>query len=115
MIGSRKNRKSVNLNKSKKDKHYVSCSKCGTEVWASGDVAKVTCADCVQVLLGPPPEAKPVEKSDKPRGWHFKTYFEHNGVVYSRGEVVTDTKEIARLRKEYKKTLKEKNNASSTK
>lgn len=83
-------------------RQYLTCSQCNIEeVEVPADVSKVTCAHCVQKMIAPPEEVR--EKSDKPRGWHFKVYFEHNGVVYSKGQEITDPEEIARLKKELKK------------
>lgn len=76
----------------------VVCSECNlVEVDVPADIGRVTCARCVQKMISPPPNIKK-EKSDKPRGWHFKMYFEHDGLVYSKGELVTDTKQIAKLK-----------------
>lgn len=79
---------------------YLGCDKCGDDVLVGQDVGRVICDWCVQGMVPAPvlPVAKP--KSEKPRGWHFKKYFEHEGVVYSHGEIVTDTKTIAALKKE---------------
>jgi DNA-directed RNA polymerase subunit RPC12/RpoP len=79
-------------------RQYLVCSECGAEeVEVPQEIVRVTCAYCVQKMIAPPSGYK-TEKSDKPRGWHFKSYFEQNGVVYSRGVVVTDPVEIKRLR-----------------
>lgn len=76
----------------------VVCSECNlVEVDVPADIGRVTCARCVQKMVSPPPNIKK-EKSDKPRGWHFKMYFEHDGLVYSKGELVTDAKQIAKLK-----------------
>ena len=80
-------------------RHTVTCKECNLEtVEVSESIVAVTCAYCVQKMVAPP-AGYVKEKSDKPRGWHFKSFFEHEGVVYSKGEVVTDPKEIAKLRK----------------
>jgi hypothetical protein len=50
----------------------------------------------------PEPPAYLQPGSGKPRGWHFKKYFEHDGKVYSRGKEITDTKEIKKLKKQFK-------------
>lgn len=102
----------------------LSCSVCETEmVTVNADVSKVTCARCVQKLVAPPESVSSQEKSDKPRGWHFKRYFEHNGAVYSKGKEITDKKEIAALKKKYgkvtaktasKKNKRENSNDSTT-
>lgn len=76
----------------------VVCSECNlVEVDVPADVGRVTCALCVQKMISPPPSVKK-EKSDKPRGWHLKMYFEHGGLVYSKGELVTDAKQIVKLK-----------------
>lgn len=80
-------------------RRYLICSECNEEeVEVPGDVGKVICAYCVQNSIAPPVEFNKKEKSDKPRGWHFKVYFEHDGVVYSKGVAVTDPNEINRLK-----------------
>ena len=80
---------------------YLLCSKCESEeILVSNDIGKVICPYCVQSMIAPPENYNSHPKSDKPRGWHFKKYFEHEGVVYSRGKEITDKKEIAALRKE---------------
>ena len=84
-------------------RQYLTCSQSNTEeVEVPADVSAVTCAHCVQKMIAPPEEVR--EKSDKPRGWHFKVYFEHNGLVYSKGQEITDPEDIARLKKELKKS-----------
>lgn len=81
------------------------CSACGEEeVQVSSDTKSVICAYCVQKLVAPPDNYIKKEKSDKPRGWHFKPFFEHNGEVFSKGELVTDAKQIAELKKRYGKS-----------
>lgn len=81
--------------------HFLVCKVCGEEeLEVNTDVIAVTCGMCVQLMLPPPDNYVKKEKSDKPRGWHFKSYFEQNGVVYSRGVEVTDKNEIEKLRKE---------------
>jgi ribosomal protein S27E len=78
---------------------YLECSACHMEeVEVSTDVTSVVCSVCVQKLVAPPP--KPVQKSNKPRGWHLKPFIELDGVVYSKGVEITDADEIKRLRKE---------------
>ena len=74
------------------------CKECNIEeVEVPADIGNVTCADCVQKMLAPPPGyAK--EESNKPKGWHFKMFFEHEGIVYSKGEVVTDADRITELK-----------------
>lgn len=85
-------------------RQYLICSECGNEdVEVPSDISRVTCATCVQKMIAPPPNYKK-EKSDKPRGWHFKEYFEHDGIVYSKGREITDPDEIAILKKSSKKS-----------
>ena len=93
-------------------RHYVLCKECSSEeVLVSIEIGAVTCGRCVQKLVSPPEYKQKVVKSDKPRGWHFKMYFEHDGIAYSKGEVITDKKEIARL----KKSIVETDKSTSTK
>jgi ribosomal protein S27E len=81
-------------------RHYLMCGECGNEeVEVPSDIGRVTCATCVQKMVAPPVGYKKTEKSDKPRGWHFKQYFEHNGVVYSKGVEVTDQTQIKVFKK----------------
>lgn len=87
--------------------HELVCNVCGEEeVTVSSDTKAVICAYCVQRMVAPPENYIKKEKSDKPRGWHFKPYFEHNGVVYSKGEEITDKSQIADLKKRYGKVAK---------
>lgn len=104
-------------------RHVLVCKECNEEeVEVSADIVAVTCAYCVQKMIAAP-DGYVKEKSDKPRGWHFKLYFEHNGVVYSKGKEITDTKLIAKLKKEAsagpkvatKKTAKTKNPSTKSK
>jgi hypothetical protein len=81
-------------------RQYLVCKECSNEEVLVGiDIGAVTCGRCVQKMSSPPENRQSIAKSDKPRGWHFKVYFEQNGVVYSKGEIVTDKKEIAKLKK----------------
>lgn len=81
---------------------WLTCKECNDEqVLVSMDVGKVTCAYCVQKMIAPPSNYVKKEKSDKPRGWHFMLYFEYDGKVYSKGEEVTDKKEITSLKKKH--------------
>ena len=82
-------------------RQYLICSECGEEeVEVPSDIGRVTCAYCVQKMVAPPPGyRKDPTGTPKPRGWHFKEYFEQDGVVYSRGEEVTDPERIAELKK----------------
>lgn len=83
-------------------RHYLICGECGNEeVEVPSDVARVTCATCVQKMVAPPAGyKKETTGTPKPRGWHFKIYFEQDGIVYSKGVEVTDPAEIKRLKKE---------------
>jgi hypothetical protein len=79
-------------------RRILTCHECNyEEVEVPADIAKVTCARCVQKMIAPPTYTT-TEKSDKPRGWQLKRYFEHNGVVYSRGQIVTDAILIEELK-----------------
>ena len=84
-------------------RHTLTCKECNlTTKEVSTEVSAYTCCYCVQKMIAPPANYKKAVKSDKPRGWHFKMYFEQDGVVYSKGQEVTDPKEIASLRKNAK-------------
>jgi len=88
-------------------RQYLICSECGNEdVEVPSDISRVTCATCVQKMIAPPVGYKkdPSTATPRPRGWHFKEYFEHEGVVYSKGKEVTDPEQIAQLKKASKKT-----------
>lgn len=100
MLGKRKLKKldTKYIQRSREIK-CLSCSECNRDVICVGDVAAVVCAYCVQKMLIPPKNTTRLVKSNKPRGWHFKAYFEQDGVVYSRGKVVTDLNEISKLKK----------------
>jgi hypothetical protein len=111
MLKRRKNKKA-----SKKVLHAIkrgmgttilTCKVCDLEEVEVGlDTAAVTCAYCVQRMVAPPVLHNKTPKSDKPRGWHFKAYYEHEGIVYSKGVEVTDAEEISRLKKSFGKSLK---------
>ena len=85
-------------------RQLLTCKECNdTEVVVSNDIAAVTCAYCVQKMIAPPDNyVKKSEADKKPRGWHLKIYYEKNGVVYSKGEIVTDPVEIKSLKKQSK-------------
>lgn len=88
-------------------RQYLICSECGNEdVEVPSDISRVTCATCVQKMIAPPAGYKKdtTTATPRPRGWHFKEYFEHEGVVYSKGKEVTDPEQIAELKKVTKKT-----------
>lgn len=86
-----------------KGSKWLVCKECEeNEVMVAMDTKAVTCGECVQSSIAPPPVTQTKkEKSDKPRGWHFKAYFEHGGKVYSRGEEITDKNQITKLKKEF--------------
>lgn len=85
-------------------RRYLICSECGEEeVEVPTDIGRVTCPYCVQKMVAPPVGyKKDPTVSPKPRGWHFKEYFEHEGVVYSKGREITNPEEIAALKKTVK-------------
>lgn len=88
-------------------RQYLICSECGEEeVEVPSDIGRVTCAYCVQKMIAPPAGYRKESTSEtpKPRGWHFKEYFEHEGKIYSKGKEITDPEEIATLKKATKKT-----------
>lgn len=88
-------------------RHTLMCKECNLiSKEVSTEVSAFTCCYCVQKMIAPPANYKKATKSDKPRGWHFKMYFEQDGVVYSKGQVITDPKEIAALRKSAKSAPK---------
>jgi hypothetical protein len=104
MLRRRKNKKATKQQISnlagKLGKHFLFCKVCNlVELEVSMDVSAVTCAWCVIKIVSPPELYSKPQKSDKPRGWHFKTYFEHEGKVYSKGIEITDAKEIKKLKK----------------
>lgn len=59
----------------------------------SPDTTSVICADCVQIMVGPPESMKPKIVTEKrPRGWQFKkSYVSPSGKKYVFGkEVIED-------------------------
>jgi hypothetical protein len=84
----------------------LECCMCADELEVSADTSRVTCSRCVQQLVEPPANLYPKEKSDKPKGWHLKAYFEHNGKVYVRGVEITDAEQLVELKKLYVKPKK---------
>lgn len=87
---------------------YLTCNSCEVEeVIVNNNISKVTCSKCVQKLVTPP--ETPQEKSDKPRGWHLKPYFEHNGNIYSKGKLITDSDQIKKLKRAAKKKEQNRN------
>jgi hypothetical protein len=79
---------------------YLTCKVCGiTEIKTNSDTVAVTCAICVIGMVAQPETPKYLTKTTgKPRGWHFKSYFEYEGKVYSRGVEITKPSEITKLR-----------------
>jgi hypothetical protein len=96
-------------------RHTLICKECNlTSKEVSTEISAYTCCYCVQKMIAPPTNYKKIAKSEKPRGWHFKMYFEQDGVVYSKGKEVTDPKEIANLRKSAKTATPKKTVAKKT-
>jgi ribosomal protein S27E len=94
---------------------FLTCKKCGIiEVKTNHDTLAVTCALCVAIMSGMPDKPKHLQRSGKPKGWHFKSYFKHDGKVYSRGEEVSDPTEIKELERQHKKTKPQKSNNPSS-
>jgi len=62
---------------------------------------RVTCPYCVQERVGMP-ETPGYVSTGRPRGWHFKKYFEFEDKVYSRGKEVKDPEKIKKLKKQFK-------------
>lgn len=63
----------------------VDCHSCGAPVTSDYQDSKVTCADCVRELLGPPP-ATVKKEVGFPKGWKFMNEFVHaSGKVYHKG------------------------------
>lgn len=92
-------------------RQYLICSECGNEeVEVPSDVARVTCAYCVQKMIAPPPEVQKKSDGEKfPRGWHFKARFvAPDGRVFVRGQL-TDEKDTPPTEKvKTKKVVKKK-------
>ena len=88
--------------RSKMGWQYLPCRECGIDGRVAGDAVGFLCSHCLQAKVPPPEE--PTKPSGRPRGWHFKKYFEFEGRVYSKGEEITDKKQIAKLKREAKKT-----------
>jgi hypothetical protein len=88
-----------NLLKLNRTTALITCKTCQKhQVRTNSDVAWVICKFCVQEMVGMPAEALPRVKSDRPRGWQRRRYYEYNGVVYSRGKEVSDETLIEALR-----------------
>jgi hypothetical protein len=96
---------------------YLVCKECDIEeVKVGTDIKAVTCANCVQKLVAPPPSVKKKTVGEKfPRGWHFKARYVHtNGKVYKKGvltdeidtPVVAKPKKKTAVKKAVKKTVK---------
>lgn len=94
-------------------RQYLICSECGNEeVEVSIDIARVTCAYCVQKMVAPPPDTQKKSDGEKfPRGWHFKARYVHtDGKVYVRGKLTdeTDTPSVEKKTRVVKKSVKSK-------
>lgn len=101
MLKKRRIKRTIPNSMKKLTSTFVACE-CGREELVRSDIGAVTCSWCVQLMLAPPvgykKSAEEKSATPKPRGWHFKPYFEHDGKVYSRGKEVTDAKEIQKLK-----------------
>jgi hypothetical protein len=111
--------------KMKAGTQILTCKVCGiTRVKTNTDTVAITCAICVSTMVAEPEQPKYLTKtSGKPRGWHFKNYFEYEGKVYSRGVEITKQSDIKKLREEgnptkkssaTKKTTKRKTNGNNS-
>jgi hypothetical protein len=79
----------------------VVCDLCHIiRVRVASDAAGAICWVCLFKQVGMPEEPKYLKKSDKPKGWHFKKYFESDGKIYSKGVEITDLEEIQKLKSE---------------
>lgn len=101
----------------------LTCKVCGVaKIKTNMDTTAVTCAVCVLRMVTPAEEFTQKKPSGKPRGWHFKTYFEHEGKVYSKGVEITNKKQIEKLKNGItdvkpsgpKKTTKRKKNENNS-
>lgn len=110
-----KRRRSKKLTKeqirSRSSWQYLPCRECGVRGRVAGDAIGLLCSNCLQAKIPPPEE--PTKPSGRPRGWHFKLYFEFEGKIYSKGEEITDKKQIAALKKEAKKTKRKNDDNTS--
>jgi len=72
--------------------HELECSMCNIEVsLVSKDVARFTCAQCVQSICAPPENYKKSEHEGYQRGWHFKKRYEApDGKIYAFGKLVEE-------------------------
>ena len=95
---------------------YLNCKVCEViEVKTSYDTVAVTCRYCVARSVAAPEMPKSMQKSGKPQGWHFKSYFEHEGKVYSRGVEITDPTELKELKLKNKPSKSKKSSDSKPK
>jgi len=84
-------------------KQILTCDTCKkVKIEVRDNIVSVTCSLCLVKEAGFPEVSV---KSDKPRGWHFMEYFEYGGVVYSKGQVITDKKQISKLKRANKAKL----------
>lgn len=94
------NRKKQKITKREKLIWHI-CREChigGVRTYES--VISVICSRCMQENAAPP-ELPGYVPTGRPRGWHFRKFFEHEGKVYSRGKEVQDLDLIEALRKEH--------------
>ena len=73
---------------------YLVCKECNIEeVEVSANIVAITCSNCVQKLVAPPPSAQRRTDGEKfPRGWHFKARYVHtDGKVYKKGVLTDET------------------------
>jgi hypothetical protein len=79
----------------------VTCRECNRHQEKTyAGAAWVICRFCVLKMVGSCGDAPIDTTPPKPRGWHFKKFFEHEGVVYSYGKEVIDDDIIENLRGE---------------
>lgn len=77
----------------------LTCSICEkNDIEVPADISHVTCGRCVQAMVAPPEEPNKKIKSTRPKGWQFKRLYEEDGLVYSRGKLISDPELISELR-----------------
>lgn len=92
---------------------FLICKECEiTEIKTNSDTTAVTCGFCVAKMMGMPEQPKHLQRSGRPKGWHFKNYFEHEGKVYSKGVEITDPDEIKELKLQNKSSKATKKSAT---
>ena len=105
MPRKRKSRKNEHRLRSANELKWFKCSVCKRKkIKTYESVKSVTCSRCLMVEIGLPETPEYLLRGQgKPRGWHFRRFFEYEGKVYSFGTEVLEKREIDRLRKEHKK------------